>query len=206
MLSGVTFSALACILVGPICALGAIFAWRAGALIEVCLAEVSSEACGALAVEGVDLVDTLAVVQTGAVGALVCIDLTKLPLVAWHADTLEVSYLVQAGGLIHTRARHALVDVQLAARPHVTSLALTLEGTHGVYTLACVLTRVGTQCTLVDILITGSTKVPRGAGAKMVSADRVGVTVRALLTRVADAGIVQLAQQTCAAMEAFAVK
>lgn len=57
---------------------------------------------------------------------------------------MEVSYLVQAGSLIHTRARHALVDVQLAARPHVTPLALTLEGTLGVYTLPCVLTRVGT--------------------------------------------------------------
>lgn len=33
--------------------------------------------------EGVDLVDTLAVVQAGAVGALVRIDLAELPLVAW---------------------------------------------------------------------------------------------------------------------------
>jgi len=39
--------------------------------------------CGALAVEGVDLVDTVAVVQAGAVGALVRIDLAELPLVTW---------------------------------------------------------------------------------------------------------------------------
>lgn len=39
--------------------------------------------CGALAVEGVDPVDTLAVVQAGAVGALVHIDLAELPRVAW---------------------------------------------------------------------------------------------------------------------------
>lgn len=39
--------------------------------------------CGALAVEGVDLVDTLAVVQAGAVGALVRIDLAELPFVTW---------------------------------------------------------------------------------------------------------------------------
>lgn len=33
--------------------------------------------------EGVDLVDTLAVVQAGAVGAFVRIDLAELPFVAW---------------------------------------------------------------------------------------------------------------------------
>ncbi len=62
----------------------------------------------------------------------------------WHANTVEVSYLVQAGGLIHTWVGQALIDVQLAARPHITPLALTLERTLGVYTLPCVLTRVGT--------------------------------------------------------------
>lgn len=98
----VSFSAFTCVLVGPICALGAIFARRAGTLINVYLAEVSGEACGALAKEIVDLVDTLAVVQTGAVGALVCIDVTERPFVAWHADTVKAPYLIQAGGLIHT--------------------------------------------------------------------------------------------------------
>lgn len=39
-----TFSALAGVLVGSVCALGAIFARRAGALVDVYLAEVSSEA------------------------------------------------------------------------------------------------------------------------------------------------------------------
>lgn len=53
-----------------------------------------------------------------------------------------------------------------------------------------------TQSTLVNVLITGSSKVSRGAGAKVVPVDRVGVAVGALLTRVTDAGIVQLAQQT----------
>lgn len=98
----VSLSAFTCVLVGPICALGAIFTRRAGTLIDVYLAEVSGEACGALAEEIVDLVDTIAVVQTWAVGALICIDLTKLPFVPWHADAVKVSYLIQAGGFIHT--------------------------------------------------------------------------------------------------------
>lgn len=40
----------------------------------------------------------------------------------------------------------------------------------------------------------------------MIPADGVGVTVGAFLTRVADAGVVQLAQQSCAAVGAFAVE
>lgn len=40
----------------------------------------------------------------------------------------------------------------------------------------------------------------------MVSADWVGVTVGAFLTGVADAGVVQLAQQSCASMGALAVE
>lgn len=40
----------------------------------------------------------------------------------------------------------------------------------------------------------------------MISADRVGVTVGAFLTGVADAGVIQLAQQSCASMWALAVK
>lgn len=47
------------------------------------LQQHGSLTCGALAVEGVDFVDTLAAVQAGAVGALVRIDLAELPLVAW---------------------------------------------------------------------------------------------------------------------------
>lgn len=53
-----------------------------------------------------------------------------------------------------------------------------------------------TQRALVNILITGSSEVSRWAGTEVISADGVGVTVGALLTRVADAGVVQLAQQS----------
>jgi len=40
-----TFSALAGVSIGSVCALGAIFAWRAGTLVDVYLAKVPSEAC-----------------------------------------------------------------------------------------------------------------------------------------------------------------
>lgn len=45
--------------------------------------------CGALAVEAVDLVDTLAAVEAGAVGTLVRIDLTEFPLVTWPISQRE---------------------------------------------------------------------------------------------------------------------
>lgn len=45
--------------------------------------------CGALAVEAVDLVDTLAAVEAGAVGALVRIDLAEFPLVTWPISQRE---------------------------------------------------------------------------------------------------------------------
>lgn len=127
MFSCVSFSAFTCVLVGPICALGAIFARRAGTLINVYLAEGSGEACGALAKEIVDLVDTFAVVQAWVVGTLIYISFTALSLVSWHADAVEVSYLIQAGGFIHAGVGHALIDVQLTAGPHITTLTLALK-------------------------------------------------------------------------------
>lgn len=47
------------------------------------LQQHGSLTCGALTVEGVDLVDTLAIVQAGAVGTFVCIDFAEFPFVTW---------------------------------------------------------------------------------------------------------------------------
>lgn len=53
-----------------------------------------------------------------------------------------------------------------------------------------------TQWALINILIAGRSKVSRRAGTEVISADGVGVTIGAFLTGVADAGVVQLAQQS----------
>lgn len=53
-----------------------------------------------------------------------------------------------------------------------------------------------TQSTLIHVLAAGWPRVPRGAGADGLAVDRVGVTVRALVAGVADARIVEVAQQT----------
>lgn len=46
-------------------------------------------------------------------------------------------------------------------------------------------------------MITGCPQVARRAGTQVIPVDGIGVAVGALLTRVADAGVIQLAQQTC---------
>lgn len=101
MFACVSFSAFTCVLVGPICALGAIFAGRAGTLVDVDLAQGSGEACGALAKEIVDLVDAFAVVQAWVPRALIGINFTVLSFVSWHADALKVPDLIKAGGFVH---------------------------------------------------------------------------------------------------------
>ena len=55
-----------------------------------------------------------------------------------------------------------------------------------------------TQRALVHILAAGRPRVPRGAGADGLAIDGVGVAVGALVAGVADAGVVQVAQQTWA--------
>lgn len=52
-----------------------------------------------------------------------------------------------------------------------------------------------TQRAFVKVLIAGWSNVSCRAGTEVVSANRVGVTVGAFLTRITDAGIIQLAQQ-----------
>lgn len=53
-----------------------------------------------------------------------------------------------------------------------------------------------TQWAFVNVLIAGSSKVSCRAGTEVISANWAGVTVGAFLTRIADAGVIQLAQQS----------
>lgn len=53
-----------------------------------------------------------------------------------------------------------------------------------------------TQSTLIHVLAAGWPRVPRGAGADGLAVDRVGVAVGALVAGIADARIVEVAQQT----------
>lgn len=53
-----------------------------------------------------------------------------------------------------------------------------------------------TEGALVDVQVAGGAGVPGGAGADGLAVDGVGVTVGAFLTRVADAGVIEVAQQT----------
>lgn len=204
--SRVTFCAHTGVGVGPIQALGAIFARCAGTLIHIILTQVPAEAFGALTQELVDLVHAVAIVQTGAAGALVSVDLTVYTLITWHTYTLELPNLVQTSGIILTWVGDTLIDINLTAGPCVSLQTLALKGTQCVEALACMLTGVGTQSTLIHILAAGGSHVARGASADGLAVDRVGVTVGALVAGVADACIIEVAQQTCAPMWTLAVE
>lgn len=154
--------------------------------------------------EGVDLVHTLAVVETRLAPTLICVDVAEHTLVSWHADAVEASDLVQAGGIVVAGVRHALIDVHLTARALISLETLALERTFGVEAAPAMLTGVGTEGALVDVQVAGGAGVPGGAGADGLAIDGVGVTVGAFLTRVADAGVIEVAQQTCATMRTLA--
>lgn len=55
-----------------------------------------------------------------------------------------------------------------------------------------------TQRALVHVLAAGRARVPGGAGADGLAVDGVGIAVGALVARVADAGVVEMAKQTWA--------
>lgn len=66
------------------------------------------------------------------------------------------------------------------------------------------LTGVGTQGALIDILIACGASVSGRTGADGLAIDWVGVTVRTLLTGIADTRVIKVTEQTCATMRALA--
>lgn len=138
-----SFCALAGVGVGAVYALSPVLARRAGTLVDVVLTQVPVKACGALAVELVDLIDAVPVVQAGAAGTLVRVDFTVNALVTWHADTLEFTNLIQAGGVVLARIREAFIDVYLTAGTRIPLETLALEGPLGVDAFPSMLTRIG---------------------------------------------------------------
>lgn len=90
-----------------------------------------------------------------------------------------------------------LVDVHLTARPCVALQTLTVEGAICIHTLSCMLTRVTVgHSTLIHVFCAVSALVALWAGANVLPVQGVGVTQRPLVTRVADTGIIQMAQET----------
>lgn len=91
-----------------------------------------------------------------------------------------------------------LVDVHLTARPCVAFQTLTVEGAICIHTLPCVLARVTVgHCTLIHVFCAVGPLVALGAGANVLPIQGVGVTQRPLVARVANAGIIQMTQETC---------
>lgn len=92
----------------------------------------------------------------------------------------------------------ALIDVHLTARSCVALQALTVERALGVDAFPSMLTRIAVcHCTFIHILSAVCSLMALGAGADVVSIHRVGVTKSTFLARIANTGIIQVAQKTC---------
>lgn len=112
----------------------------------------------------------------------------------WHAQTGEASNLIQTGGIVLAGVRMALVDVHLATRPRIALQTLAVERTICVHTFSCVLTRVAIgHGALIHVFCTVGPFIALGAGANVLPVQRVGVTQRSLVARIADACIIQMA-------------
>lgn len=190
------FSTAALVTVGPVDALGSVLARCAGTLVNVDLAHGASEAWLAFAGETVDQVSADAVVYAGIALALVYIYLAVCSSVAGHADTGELSDAVEAGGVILAGHGQTLVDVNLTARAGVATATLALERSLCIHTLSKVLAWVGTDGTLIHVLVTRSTDKAGRACADGTAVQRVGVAHGTFVAGVTDAGIIQVAQQT----------
>lgn len=204
VLSCVTFCTLACILIGTISAFSSILAWCTGTFVDVYLAEMTRKTFWAFTMKRVDLVNAFAAVETRLTGTFICVNVAEYTLISWHTNTVEASDLIQTGCIIKAGIRHALIDIHLTAWPFVSLKTFALERAFGVQTSTTMFTRVGSQSALINVLVAGGPRVARWTGANSLAIYWVGVTVGALLAGVTDAGVIEMAQQTCASMRALA--
>lgn len=73
-----------------------------------------------------------------------------------------------------------------------------MEGAISIHTLPCVLTRVTVgHGTLIYIFCAVGPLVALWAGTNILPIQGVGITQRPLVARVANAGIIQMTQETC---------
>lgn len=192
----ITFSAAALEPVGPVVALRSILAGRAGALIDVDLTHGASKPWLAGACEAIDHVPTDAVIHTRVALTVIYVNLTVSPHVTWHTDAGELSNAVQASGVVLAGHGQAFVDVNLTSRAGISPAALTLEGALCVHTFTKMLTWIGTDRTLIHVLVAGTSYKAGGTCANGAAIQGVGVAHRPLVARVTHTCIIEVAQQT----------
>lgn len=119
------------------------------------------------------------------------------PLKPRHADAGVVPNAVQTRAIVLAGTRGTLVDILFTAGSSVTPDTVTGEGAIRVHTLTAMLTGVGTDAAFISVDVAGVAYVPGGTVAVEHATDGVGVTLRALFTRVTDARVISVAEQTC---------
>lgn len=177
MLSRVTFSALACVFIGTVCAFSSILAGGTGAFIDVHLTEITRKTFWTLAMKRVYLVNAFAIVETWLNSTFVSINMAKYTLISWHTNTVKAPNLIQTCCVVMTGIRHALIDVHLTARSFISRRTLALERSFGVKAPAAMFTRVGSKGALVYVRIAGRSCVTRWTGTNCLAIYWVGVTI-----------------------------
>lgn len=204
VLSCITFSTLACVLIGTIGAFSAILAWCTGTFINVHLAEITRKTFWAFAVKRVDFVNAFAIVDTRLAGTFICVNVAKYTLKSWHTNTVKTSDLIQTCCVIMAGVRHALINIHFTARSFISLKTLALERPFGVQAPTTMFTRVGSKRAFINVHVAGRPSVSGWTGTNSLAIYWVGVTVGPLLAWVADAGVIEVAQQTGASMRALA--
>lgn len=187
-------------------ALSTVPAGRAGAFIHIELTSGPTEAGGAGTAEAINSVLTDAAIDTWATLTLVDVHFAISPCEACHTDTGELANAVQASGLVAARPRKTLVNIGLTARSSVAATALAQERPLCIHATTQVFTRVGANGALVHILVTRPASEAGWTGADGPAVHRVCVADSILVTRVADTGIIQVAQKSSLAHGAGAVE
>lgn len=192
----ITFSTAALEPIGPVVAFRSILAGRAGALIYVDLTHGASKPWLAGACEAIDHVPTDAIIHTWVALTVIYVNLTVSPHVTWHTDAGELSNAVQASGVVLAGHGQAFVDVNLTSRAGISPAALTLEGAFCVHTFTKMLTWVGTNRTLIHVLVAGTSYKAGRTCANGTAIKGVGVAHCPLVARVTYTCIIEVAQQT----------
>lgn len=107
---------------------------------------------------------------------------------------METSNLVQTRGIIIAGIRHTLIDVHLTTRAFISWETFALERAFGIQAATTMFTRVGSKGALINVQVAGGSSVAWWTGTDSLAIDWVGVTIGSLLTWVADAGIIKVAQ------------
>lgn len=124
----------------------------------------------------------------------------------WHTDAAECSSFIEAGSIIFAGVWLAFVDVHLATRSGEADGAVAAECARSVNTDAAMLTRIHIARALVNVLRAVEACPSVLARALVSTINWACVTDGSGVTRIREAGIIDMAQQSHLARRTDAIE